>query len=136
MFGPAGFSYVYLIYGIYHCLNFVTEASGYPAAVLVRALEPLDAAAGRRTNGPGLLCRALEIDRTRSGLDLETSELFVEDAAPVSDADVRMGERIGVDYAGPWARRPWRFWVSDSPHVSRRTKGQPFAPAVLREPGS
>ena len=135
MFGEAGHAYVYLIYGMYDCFNVVTEREGYPAAILVRAVEPLDDAAGRRAGGPGLLCRALEIDRSCSGLELTAldSVLAIEDGAMVHDAEVRMGERIGVNYAGPWAARPWRFWLAGSAHVSRRTAGDLFDPAVYTE---
>lgn len=127
MWGPPGFAYVYLIYGMWHCLNAVAETDGYPGAVLVRAVEPL-ANVEQRTNGPGLLCRALHIDRTASGLDLTGPRLFLEEGVPVPDDSVRVGTRIGVDYAGDWASRPWRFWVGDSPHVSRRVAGTPFLP--------
>lgn len=120
MWGPPGVAYVYLIYGIHHCFNAVCEAEGYPGAVLVRAVEPLEAAAGERGSGPALVCRALRIDRSCNGLDLVTSPLFLEDAPGVAEADVRVGPRIGVDYAGAWAAHPWRFWEAGSRHVSRR----------------
>ena len=121
MWGPAGVAYVYLIYGLHHCFNAVTEAEGYPGAVLVRAVEPLEAAAEQKASGPALVCRALRIDRTCNGLDLVTSDgLAIEDAEAVPDAAVRMGPRIGVDYAGAWASHPWRLWLADSPAVSRK----------------
>ncbi len=128
MFGPPGVAYVYLVYGMHSCFNAVTEHDGYPGAVLVRAVEPVEAAAGERAGGPGLVCRALAIDRSCNGLDLVSSHLFVEAGAPpLPDANVRMGPRIGVDYAGSWASRPWRFWVAASPHVSRRPRAcEPF----------
>jgi len=130
MYGPAGFAYVYLVYGMHHCFNAVTETEGYPGAVLVRAIETRDQA--QRGAGPALVCRALTIDRSCSGLDLTTSELRVETAAPIPDENVRVGPRIGVDYAGEWAAHPWRFWVADSPHVSRRgITGSTFDPTVL-----
>ncbi len=134
MFGPAGFAYVFVIYGVYHCFNAVTEDAGFPSAVLVRAVETQGDAAGERGNGPGLLCRSLRIDRACNGLDLTSRDatLFVEDAPVVADADVRVGPRIGVDYAGEWASRPWRFWVTGSPHVSRvrLATGVPYVPGV------
>jgi DNA-3-methyladenine glycosylase len=123
MWGQAGVAYVYLIYGMHHCFNAVTEAEGYPGAVLVRAVEPLEAAAQHKANGPALVCRALRIDRTCNGVDLTTSELAIEDAEPIADTQVRMGPRIGVDYAGAWAEHPWRLWLADSPAVSRK-RGQ------------
>lgn len=132
MFGPPGFAYVFLIYGVHACFNAVTEDDGYPAAVLVRGAEMLEAAEGERGAGPGLVCRGLRIDRSCSGLDLAGSTLFVEDAPSVADGDVLMGPRIGVDYAGEWAARPWRFWVARSPHVSRvgQATGVPYAQMV------
>ena len=137
MWGPAGVAYVYLIYGIHHCFNAVCESEGYPGAVLVRAIETLEAAAQQKAAGPALVCRALRIDRTCSGVDLTTStELAVEDAKPVADAEVRMGPRIGVDYAGAWAAHPWRLWLADSPAVSRKSMpGGPYDPALV-SPGA
>ena len=134
MWGPAGVAYVYLIYGLHHCFNAVCETEGFPGAVLVRAVEPLEAAAGQRGAGPALVCRALRIDRGCNGLDLTspTSELGVEDAPPVADAAVRMGPRIGVDYAGAWAAHPWRLWLADSPAVSRkRTQSRGYDPHLV-----
>jgi DNA-3-methyladenine glycosylase len=132
MWGPAGVAYVYLVYGMHHCFNAVTEADDYPGAVLVRAIEPLEKTEGLRGNGPALVCRALNIDRSCNGLDLVTSTLWLEDAAEVPNDAVRIGPRIGVNYAGDWAAHPWRFWVADSPHVSRRISGAPLNPSVLR----
>lgn len=133
MFGPPGYAYVYLIYGVYHCFNAVTEGVGSPAAVLIRALAPLDGLEGERTSGPGLLCRALRLDRSATGLDLTASELFLEDGPPVADAEVVMGPRVGVEFAGAWAHKPWRFWVGASPWVSRTRRGEPFRRQVLVE---
>jgi DNA-3-methyladenine glycosylase len=131
MYGTAGVAYVYLIYGMYSCFNAVTERDGYPGAVLVRAIEPLENA--DRGGGPGLVCKALHIDRGCNGLDLTGSRLFLEQAADVADEDVRVGPRIGIDYAGAWASHPWRFWVADSPHLSRRrVTGATLDPAMLR----
>jgi DNA-3-methyladenine glycosylase len=137
MYGPPGFAYVFLVYGRHHCFNTVTETEGYPGAVLIRAIEPDDAA--ERGAGPALVCRVLHIDRSCTGLDLtrpepsNPSNLYLDDANPVADVDVRFGPRIGVDYAGEWAAHPWRFWVAGSPHVSRRgITGTAFDPAMLR----
>jgi len=130
MYARAGVAYVYLIYGMHHCFNAVTEIEGYPGAVLVRAIEPGDTAA--RGTGPGLVCQALHIDRTCSGTDLVTGALGLEDAPSVPDAEVRTGPRIGIDYAGEWAAHPWRFWVAGSPHVSRpRVTGTSLDPTML-----
>jgi DNA-3-methyladenine glycosylase len=107
MFGPAGISYVYLIYGMYHCLNVVTERVEFPAAVLIRAVE-VD---GRLIDGPGRLCRALEIDRSLNRLDMTIGKnLWFEDRdVHVPQGLVGRFPRIGVDYAGEWAKKPWRF---------------------------
>jgi DNA-3-methyladenine glycosylase len=132
MYGPPGIAYVYLVYGMHHCFNAVTETDGYPGAVLVRAIEPLDKLE-QRGNGPALVCRALHIDRSCSGLDLTTSDLFLEDAARIADQHVSVGPRIGVAYAGEWAAHPWRFWLAASAHVSRpRVTGTTLDPTMLR----
>ena len=121
MFGPAGFAYVYLIYGIHHCLNLVTGPEGYPAAVLIRALEPLTGIA-ERTNGPGLLCRALDIDRRLNGTDLTGDTLYLEDRGlAVRDEDIVERPRIGIKFAGePWISQPWRFYERGNRWVSKR----------------
>ncbi len=119
MFGPAGHAYVYLIYGMHSCLNIVTEAEGYPAAVLIRALEPAGALDGP-TNGPGRLCRTLRIDRSLNGMDLTTAgPLFIATTRYLEPASVATSTRVGVDYAGAWAARPWRFSIPGNPFVSR-----------------
>jgi DNA-3-methyladenine glycosylase len=117
MFGPPGHAYVYLIYGMWHCLNVVTVAVDVPHAVLIRALEPV-AGIAAATHGPGLLCRALGIDRTLNGVDLDGSVLWIEAPEPAAPVRVARSPRIGVDYAGDWARKPWRFYDAASPHVS------------------
>jgi DNA-3-methyladenine glycosylase len=130
MYGKAGLAYVYLIYGMHHCFNAVTEIEGYPGAVLVRAIEPLENA--ERGGGPALVCRALHIDRRCNGIDLVSSNLCLEDAPSVPNEEVRIGPRIGVDYAGQWAAHPWRFWVAHSQHVSRRhVTGTSLYPTML-----
>jgi DNA-3-methyladenine glycosylase len=119
MFGPPGHAYVYFIYGFWNCLNVVTEAAGVPHAVLLRALEPVDGIE-ERTCGPGLLCRAMHIDRQLNGADLCGDVIWLE-RPPASDprpVRIARSARIGVDYAGEWARRPWRFYDRDSAHVS------------------
>jgi DNA-3-methyladenine glycosylase len=122
MFGPPGYAYVYLIYGMWHCLNVVVRPAGVPHAVLLRALEPV-ANLDARSSGPGLLARAMGIDRSRNGADLCAGELWIERPAGAHRRPpVRIGRaaRIGVDYAGDWAARKWRFFDRDSPWVSRR----------------
>jgi len=129
MFGPPGFAYIYLIYGMHHCLNIVTEAEGYPAAVLIRAVEPiagLELMQQRRqsshkrllTNGPGKVCQAFAIDRQLNAADMCGDVLFVEDRGE-HPSHVVATARIGVDYAGPWKDKPWRFYIRDHPSVSK-----------------
>ena len=119
MFGPPGHAYVYLIYGMYHCMNVVTQPEGIASAVLLRALEPVRHADGR-TQGPGLLCRAMHIDRRLNAHDLLSDDFFIaEDGYPRRFSIVRR-PRIGVDYAGHWARRLLRFYIKGNTWVSRR----------------
>jgi DNA-3-methyladenine glycosylase len=107
LFGPPGVSYVYLIYGMYHCLNVVTEPADFPAAVLIRAVE----VNGVLIDGPGRLCRALDIDRSLNRLDMTLGRQlwFEHRGGRIGRARIGTFPRIGVDYAGSWARKPWRF---------------------------
>ncbi|HSN21993.1 MAG TPA: DNA-3-methyladenine glycosylase [Usitatibacter sp.] len=118
MFGPPGHSYVYLIYGMHWCMNVVTQAEGIASAVLLRALEPVKNIEGR-TRGPGLLCKAMGIDGRYHGHDLLSDDLFVSRPAVEPPIRIVKRPRIGVDYAGHWARRLLRFYVRGNPHVSR-----------------
>ncbi|HEY6288133.1 MAG TPA: DNA-3-methyladenine glycosylase [Nitrospiraceae bacterium] len=124
LFGPPGVAYVYLIYGMYHCLNVVTEREEFPSAVLIRAIE-ID---GELIDGPGRLCRALQIDRRLNRVDLTTGEsIWFEDRGVlVERGDVGAHLRVGVDYAGDWAKKPWRFRLRTvtAPTRTRRTKKQ------------
>ena len=115
MFEAGGVTYVYLIYGMYHCLNVVTGTAGHPDAVLLRAASSPD---GRSASGPGRLARAFHVDRTLSGLSLAGPTLWLEQGEPVSTREVVRTPRIGVDYAGAWARRLFRFTVARHPDVS------------------
>jgi DNA-3-methyladenine glycosylase len=118
MFGPPGHAYVYFIYGFWNCLNVVTAAAGTPHAVLLRALEPVSGVS-ERTWGPGLLCRALNIDRRLNGIDLRGDVLWLERAPARTPAPrIARATRIGVEYAGSWAKRRWRFFDARSPYVS------------------
>ena len=131
MFGPPGHLYVYLIYGLHHCLNVVAGPGHKPEAVLIRALaldEGVDLARERRgaaatdarlASGPGNVGRALGVDRSLNGADLLGGPLRVERRSGPQPRVTR-GPRIGVAYAGAWAERPLRFWITDDPHVSRR----------------
>lgn len=117
MFGPPGHVYVYLIYGMHHCMNVVTEPDGVGAATLLRALEPVAGIEGR-TSGPGLLCRALGIDKRHNGHDLLSDSLYIEDPGGPAPRIVSR-PRIGVDYAGEWAHKLLRFYIAGNPYVSR-----------------
>jgi DNA-3-methyladenine glycosylase len=117
MYGPAGHAYVYLIYGIWNCLNVVAGTAGVPHAVLLRALEPVSGI-DAPTWGPGLLCRALGVDRAYNGRDLRGKELWLQSPKLKRPIRIGTGPRIGVDYAGEWAQRPWRFFDLDSAWVS------------------
>ena len=130
MFGPPGYAYVYMIYGFYFCLNVVTEPLGYPAAVLIRAVEPLenvDLMRQLRNNpecetniasGPGKLCMAMSIDKQLNGADLLGAAIWIEDRK-LDPGPIGASPRVGVDYAGEFKEKPWRFYVKDNPHVSR-----------------
>lgn len=134
MFHEGGLAYVYLCYGIHHMFNVVSGAEGEAHAILVRALEPLegiDVMLERRrmsrpeyrmTSGPGSLSMAMDIKTSLYGRKLwKDQELWIEDRGiDLEEADVLATPRIGVDYAGDWARRPWRFIVRNSPWVSGR----------------
>ena len=119
MFGPPGHAYVYLIYGMHHCMNVVTERDGHASAVLLRAIEPVKNLAGR-TQGPGLLCRALGIDRRLNGHDLLSDDFFIAEPNVAEKISIVKRPRIGVDYAKHWAKRLLRFYIKDNPFVSRR----------------
>lgn len=121
MFGPPGYSYVYFIYGTWHCLNFVTRERGVPHAVLLRAIEPV-LGITEKTSGPGLLCQALGLDRSHNGLDLTGDTLFIErpSRAEFIEPLVQTGPRIGIGDKGEYTNVPWRFFDQNSPFVSRR----------------
>ena len=110
MFGPPGHAYIYLVYGMYHCLNIVTEKEGYPAAVLIRGLE----FAG--CDGPGKLCREFQIDKKLNNVDTcRSRELWVESAGwrkgEKSPERIKRSKRIGIEYAGKWKDKLWRFRI-------------------------
>ena len=119
MFGPAGYAYVYLIYGMHHCINVVTGPVGEGTAVLLRALEPVQNLHGK-TSGPALLCKAMDIDRRLNGHDFCSDDLHMLARPPGFAAPVVQRPRIGVDYAGEWAARPLRFYLEGNSHVSRK----------------
>lgn len=132
LFARPGTAYVYLIYGMYCCLNFVTEAEGEPAAVLIRgctAVKNGDIIAENRfackmdqmssyqrknfLNGPGKVCRGLKLTRSENGLDLLGEQLYLLDAPPPAKDNIRAGKRIGIDYAQEAADFPWRFYLEE-----------------------
>jgi DNA-3-methyladenine glycosylase len=119
MYGPPGHAYVYLIYGMHNCMNVVTEPEGHGSAVLLRALEPVENVAGN-TRGPGLLCRAMEIDRSLNGTDLCGDELYIAQPAKKLHMRIVHRPRIGVDYAGAWAHELLRFYIDGNPWISRK----------------
>ncbi|HZN93333.1 MAG TPA: DNA-3-methyladenine glycosylase [Myxococcales bacterium] len=135
LFGPPGHAYVYLIYGMHHCFNVVTMREGRAAAVLVRGVEPVEGLPERsRTDGPGRLCDALGITLRHNRLDLLGERLFILDAPKVPASSVARGPRIGVDYAGEWAGKPYRLWILGHPHVSRGPPTRAPAPAARPSP--
>lgn len=138
LFAAPGHAYIYLIYGMYHCLNFVTEPEGEPAAVLIRGAEPVGSpelisllrfgrpyqeltACQRKNflNGPGKLCKGLSLSRKENGMDLTGDILFVCDdpeefgfpCPPLVRERIRSGPRVGIDYAEEAVDFPWRFWL-------------------------
>jgi DNA-3-methyladenine glycosylase len=122
MYLAGGHAYVYQIYGMHFCLNAVTKEEGEPQAVLIRALEP-DAGmpAGTRTQGPGLLCAALRIDRRLDGQPLQGPTIFIEHAGRgPGKEEVGTSARIGVNYAGAAAEWPLRFFWRGNPWLSRK----------------
>lgn len=129
LFARPGTAYIYLIYGMYHCLNLVTEPEGEPAAVLIRgltAVEGIDTMKRLRfpgtgdkltpyqqknfLNGPGKLCKALSLDRSCNGTDLTGNTLYVLDPGEAAQP-IHSGPRIGIDYAEEAIDFPWRFWI-------------------------
>ena len=118
MFGPPGHAYVYFIYGMYFCMNVVTERAGHASAVLLRALEPVQNIEGK-TSGPGLLCRAMGIDRRLNGHDLLSDDLFIAEPETAEKFSIVKRPRIGVAYAKHWAKRHLRFYIKGNPFVSR-----------------
>ena len=129
LFAPPGTAYIYMIYGMYHCLNFVTEEEGEPAAVLIRALEPVSGLETMTSlryprssspltayqmknflNGPGKLCKAFSLDKSLNGADLSGNDLFVVESNE-TPTEIFSGPRIGIDYAEEAVHFPWRFWI-------------------------
>jgi DNA-3-methyladenine glycosylase len=133
MFNKGGYFYVYFTYGVHFCCNVVTGTEGEGTAVLIRAIEPLEGIEqmvlnryGRLTvrnekelynltSGPGKICQAFGIDRKDYGLDLTKDEIFLLDAAGISDSEVIVTRRIGIKKS---EELPWRFYIKDNPFIS------------------
>ncbi len=118
MFGPPGHAYVYLIYGMYFCMNVVTEQEGHGTAVLIRALEPIKNVEGK-TRGPGLLCNAMQIDKRLNGHDLESDDFYIAATNENEKFTIVKKARIGVDYAKHWAKRLLRFYIKGNGFISK-----------------
>lgn len=137
MYHIGGTSYVYLIYGMYHCFNVVTEPKNKASAVLVRALEPIEGVEHmskfrygiepsalsakqklRLCNGPGKLCISLDITKSENGLDLCGSTLYIKDAHN-EPFNIKDSPRINIDYAEEYKDKPWRFYIEGNKYVSK-----------------
>lgn len=112
LYKEAGTMYIYMIYGMYHCLNIVTEKKDFPSAVLIRAVK-IDGVDYNRTDGPGKLCKVLRIDRKSNGLKLGSkSGIWIEDRGmKIKEKDIEKSPRIGIDYAGHCKDYLWRFSI-------------------------
>lgn len=132
MYGEKGHAYVYLIYGMYYCVNFTAgNVPEKPEAVLIRALEPVEGmefmAKHRKltdglknlTNGPGRLCMAMGISKAENKLDVTAPPFYIRNAEPVPQSEVAETTRVGVDYAEEWKDKPWRFYIKGNPYVSK-----------------
>jgi len=111
MYGEAGHAYVYIVYGMYHCLNIVTEKKNFPAAVLIRAIK-IDSVDYQKTNGPGKLCKFLKIDRKLNNWNITRGEkLWVESGTKIKKSQIYKDKRVGIDYAKHCKHYLWRFYV-------------------------
>ncbi|MBO9128746.1 DNA-3-methyladenine glycosylase [Bacillus sp. 165] len=141
MFGPPAHAYVYFIYGMYYCFNIITAHKEVPQGVLIRALEPAESIEEMKlsrygkntitkqqwknlTNGPGKLCRAMNITKEQTGLSLLSNELYIEYVEPdvhlSTTHSIIAGPRIGIDYAEEAVDYPWRFYFKDHPCISKK----------------
>lgn len=122
MFGPPGYAYVYFTYGNHWMLNAVTEKEGFPAAVLIRAIYPIEGIEimnkrrqGRNTLGPGKLTQAMGITKSENNITLTeaNSSLWIEEGQSISEKSVTIGPRVGLNKTPePWLSKPWRFLVN------------------------
>src|SRR3989344_1178061 len=132
LYQKAGTIYVYLVYGMYHCLNIVTEREYFPSAVLIRAVEPVEGVdimkKLRKTgvlhnlaSGPGKLCVAFGISKKMRGKDVFGDEIYIEDRGEkIAKKNIARAKRIGVDYAGACAHYPWRFYIKGIQFISKK----------------
>lgn len=132
MFKPGGYTYIYLIYGMYYCFNVVTGREDKPEAVLIRSVEPVsglemikknrDIKSKQKedlTNGPGKLCQALKIDNDLNRLDLVNQDvIYIENQPAEKDFEVAAGKRINIDYAEEYKNKLWRFYMKDNSFLS------------------
>lgn len=121
-FLEGGHIYIYLCYGMYWQLNITTSINGKPECVLIRALEPISGLKMKNlANGPGKLCKWLKLDKSFYGEDLVKSKrIWLEQGEKVKNSEIIKSKRIGIDYAGPWKHKLWRFYIKDNPYVSTK----------------
>jgi len=136
-YAAGGHAYVFFIYGMYFQFNVVTGAKDSPHVVLIRALEPVEGIEIMRerrllknpnskmpnknlTSGPGKLCIALDINRRLNSEDLLKDKIWLEDYKTFSSGEIKIGKRIGIDYAEEFAEKPWRFWLKNNAYVSKK----------------
>jgi len=121
MFGEPGLYYVYFTYGMHHMLNVVTGPKDHPAAVLIRAVEPIDEL-DLKTNGPARLTKALQIDKKFNEFPAfsKKSELWIESGEKIKKSEIISAKRIGIDYAGEYKDKLWRFYIKDNKFVSKK----------------
>lgn len=133
LYKQGGVAYVYLIYGMYHCMNVVTNHEGIAQGVLLRALEPLegiDLMKKRRNmekiknlcNGPGKLCIAMDITKKENEVNLITSQLYLEEPVIQLPFEIKSAKRINIDYAEEAKDFLWRFYIKDTPYLSVKEK--------------
>jgi DNA-3-methyladenine glycosylase len=129
MYEHGGIAYVYLIYGMYNCLNVVSSEKDHPEAVLIRALEPCDGLDFMKMksqqfndhkilNGPGKLCKVLEITKHLNTHDLTKPPLWIEEGKKISSKEIVGSSRINIGYAEEWVSKPLRYTIKDSLYVS------------------